>query len=148
MLLVNQLFSIGEKTMRYITTLMTLRILSWQRLLFSLLISSFLLGGADSTDIDLDAIWETTIWEEIDEITEVEGEVEQVIAVAGVRGAEAEDEALEHLYYRKSMKGLSQLELQKALGRLLKKKSMITDTLTLSKINGYIKQLKIKLKIN
>ena len=46
------------------------------------------------------------------------------------------------------MKGLSQLELQKALGRLLKKKSMITDTLTLSKINGYIKQLKIKLKIN
>jgi hypothetical protein len=127
---------------------MTLRILSWQRLLFSLLISSFLLGGADTTDIDLDAIWETTIWEEIDEITEVEGEVEQVIAVAGVRGAEAEDEALEHLYYRKSMKGLSQLELQKALGRLLKKKSMITDTLTLSKINGYIKQLKIKLKIN
>ena len=82
---------------------MTLRILSWQRLLFSLLFSSFLLGGADSTDIDLDAIWETTIWEEIDEITEVEGEVEQVITAAGVRGSEAEDEALEHLYYRKSI---------------------------------------------
>ena len=132
--------------MRYTTTLMTLRILNYQKLLFSLLISSFLLGGADTTDIDLDALWETTIWEEIEEINEIEGEVEQVIAVAGVRGAEAEDEALEHLYYRKSMKGLSQLELQKALGRLLKKKSMVTDTLTLSKINGYIKQLKIKLK--
>jgi len=125
---------------------MTLRILNYQKLLFSLLISSFLLGGADTTDIDLDALWETTIWEEIEEINEIEGEVEQVIAVAGVRGAEAEDEALEHLYYRKSMKGLSKLELQKALGRLLKKKSMVTDTLTLSKINGYIKQLKIKLK--
>jgi len=125
---------------------MTLQIFSWQKLLFSLLISSFLLGGADTTDIDLDALWETTIWEEIDEIIEVEGEVEQVIAVAGARGAEAEDEALEHLYYRKSMKGLSQLELQKALGRLLKKKSMITDTLTLSKINGYINQIKNKLK--
>ena len=125
---------------------MTLRILNYQKLLFSLLTSSFLLGGADTTDIDLDALWETTIWEEIEEINEIEGEVEQVIAVAGVRGAEAEDEALEHLYYRKSMKGLSQLELQKALGRLLKKKSMVTDTLTLSKINGYIKQLKIKLK--
>ena len=125
---------------------MTLRILNYQKLLFSLLISSFLLGGADTTDIDLDALWETTIWEEIEEINEIEGEVEQVIAVAGVRGAEAEDEALEHLYYRKSMKGLSQLELQKALGRLLKKKSMVTDTLTLSKINGYIKQIKIKLK--
>ena len=125
---------------------MTLRILNYQKLLFSLLTSSFLLGGADTTDIDLDALWETTIWEEIEEINEIEGEVEQVISVAGVRGAEAEDEALEHLYYRKSMKGLSKLELQKALGRLLKKKSMVTDTLTLSKINGYIKQLKIKLK--
>ena len=132
--------------MKYTTTLTTLRILNYQKLLFSLLISSFLLGGADTTDIDLDALWETTIWEEIEEINEIEGEVEQVIAVAGVRGAEAEDEALEHLYYRKSMKGLSKLELQKALGRLLKKKSMVTDTLTLSKINGYIKQLKIKLK--
>ena len=75
---------------------MTLRILNYQKLLFSLLISSFLIG--DTTDIDLDALWETTIWEEIEEINEIEGEVEQVIAVAGVRGAEAEDEALEHLY--------------------------------------------------
>ena len=125
---------------------MTLRILSWQKILLSILFSSFLLGDADTTDIDLDALWETTIWEEIEEINEIEGEVEQITAVAGVRGAESEDEALEHLYYRKSMKGLSQLELQKALGRLLKKKSMVTDTLTLSKINGYIKQLKNKLK--
>ena len=125
---------------------MTLRILSWQRLLFSLLISSFLLGGADTTDIDLDAIWETTIWEEIDEITEVEGEVEQVIAVAGVRGAEAEDEALEHLYYRKSMKRLSTIELQKALGKLLKKRSITKDPIALQKINGYINQIEGKLK--
>ena len=131
--------------MRYGTTHMTLRILNYQKLLFSLLISSFLLGGADTTDIDLDALWETTIWEEIEEINEIEGEVEQVIAVAGVRGAEAEDEALEHLYYRKSMKGLSQLELQKALGKLLKKKSTVTDTLILSKINRYIKQLEKKI---
>ena len=104
------------------------------------------MGGADTTDIDLDALWETTIWEEIEEINEIEGEVEQVVSVAGVRGAEAEDEALEHLYYRKSMKGLSQLELQKALGKLMKKKSMVTDTLVLNKINGYINQIKNKLK--
>jgi len=45
------------------------------------------------------------------------------------------------------MKGLSQIELQKALGRLLKKKSTITDSLMLSKINSYIKQLKKKIKI-
>jgi len=131
--------------MRYTTTLTTLRILNYQKLLFSLLISSFLLGGADTTDIDLDALWETTIWEEIEEINEIEGEVEQITAVAGVRGAESEDEALEHLYYRKSMKGLSQLELQKALGKLLKKKSTVKDSLTLSKINRYIKQLEKKI---
>jgi len=126
---------------------MTLRTLSWQKILLSLLFSNFLLGDADTTDIDLDALWETTIWEEIEEINEIEGEVEQITSVAGVRGAEAEDEALEHLYYRKSMKGLSQIELQKALGRLLKKKSTITDSLMLSKINSYIKQLKKKIKI-
>jgi len=91
-------------------------------------------------------LWETTIWEEIEEINEIEGEVEQVVSVAGVRGAEAEDEALEHLYYRKSMKGLSQLELQKALGKLMKKKSMVTDTLALKKINGYIVSIQNKLK--
>ena len=45
------------------------------------------------------------------------------------------------------MKKLSQVELQKALGRLLKKKSMVTDSLTLSKIDIYIKQLKKKIKI-
>ena len=126
---------------------MTLRILSYQKLLLSLLVSSFLLGDADPTDIDLDALWDSTVWEEIDEIIEVEGEVEQVVSVAGVRGAEAEDEALEPLYYRKSMKRLSQVELQKALGRLLKKKSTVTDSLTLSKIDSYIKQLKKKIKI-
>tara|TARA_R110002074_G_scaffold346054_1_gene516430 strand:- start:81 stop:395 length:315 start_codon:yes stop_codon:yes gene_type:complete len=104
------------------------------------------LGDADSTDIDLDALWETTVWEEIDEIIEVEGEVEQVVSVAGVRGAEAEDEALQHLYYRKSMSGLSEIELQKALGKLIKKRSMITDSLSLSKIDGYILSIKNKLK--
>ena len=132
--------------MKCTTTLMTLRILSWQKLLFSLLISNLLLGDADTTDFDLDALWETTVWEEIEEINEIEGEVEQVVSVAGVRGAEAEDEALEHLYYRKSMKGLSQLELQKALGKLIKKRSMVTDSLSLSKIDGYILSIKNKLK--
>ena len=126
---------------------MTLQILSYQKLLLSLLVSNFLLGDADTTDIDLDALWESTVWEEIEEINEIEGEVEQITSVAGVRGAEAEDEALEHLYYRKSMKRLSQVELQKALGRLLKKKSTVTDSLTLSKIDSYIKQLKKKIKI-
>jgi hypothetical protein len=125
---------------------MILRISSWQKILSSILLSNFLLGDADTTDIDLDALWESTVWEEIDEIVEIEGEVEQVVSVAGVRGAEAEDEALEHLYYRKSMKGLSTMELQKALGKLLKKKSITKDPIALEKINGYINQIEKKLK--
>ena len=127
---------------------MTLQTLSCQKLLLSILFSSFLLGDADTTDVDfdLDDLWENTVWEEIDEIIEVEGEVEQVVTVAGVRGAEAEDEALDHLYYRKSMKGLSQIELQKALGKLMKKRNTVTDTLALKKINGYIFSIQNKLK--
>ena len=80
---------------------------------------------SDSTDVelDLDAMWENTVWEEIQDVVSVGYEVEKVTAVAGVRGAEAEDEALRLLYYRKSMKGLSELQLRKALGKLLNKRS-------------------------
>ena len=127
---------------------MILRTLSWQKILLNIFFSSFLLGDADTTDVDfdLDDLWENTVWEEIDEIIEVEGEVEQVVSVAGVRGAEAEDEALEHLYYRKSMKGLSQIELQKALGKLIKKRSQIDKSHpNFTQINNYISQIENKL---
>ena len=112
-----------------------------------------ILYSQDSLDVDLDLenLWETHIWEEIEDIVDVYYEVEQVTAVAGVRGAEAEDEALEHLYYRKSMKGLSKLDLQRALGKLILKKEKLdklenrdSDS---EKLDKYITQLKIKLKI-
>ena len=46
-----------------------------------------------NVDFDLDAMWENTVWEEIQEIgEEVIYETEYITAVAGVRGAEAEDE--------------------------------------------------------
>ena len=63
-------------------------------------------------------MWENTVWEEIQDVTTVYAEVEQITAVAGVRGADAEDEALDHLYYRRSMKGLALIDLQKAYGKL------------------------------
>ena len=98
-------------------------------------------------ELDLDAMWENTVWEEIEEITTKEYEVEKVTGVAGVRGAEAEDEALEHLYYRKSMKGLSKLDLQRALGKLINKKEVLEkNNKDTSKIDKFIYQLKIKLK--
>ena len=99
------------------------------------------------TELDMDAMWENTIWEEIVEIGEVRiYEVENITSVAGVRGAEAEDEALALLYYRKSMKGLSKLDLQKALGKLMIKRQKMSDDSDTKKIDSYILQLKIKLK--
>ncbi len=89
--------------------------------LFFILISSILLSQEPEIDtlaLDLDTMWEEAVWEEIEDVIDVYYEVEQVTAVAGVRGAEAEDEALYHLYYRKSMKGISIQEYKKAYGRL------------------------------
>ena len=100
----------------------------------------------ESIDLDLDAMWENTVWEEIQDVTTVYAEVEQITAVAGVRGAEAEDEALQHLYYRRSMKGLSQLDLQKAYGKLQNKRDLLfkqdTKHPELSKIDNYLKQIR------
>jgi len=92
-------------------------------------------------------MFEQAVWEEIQDVTTIYYEVEKVTAVAGVRGAEAEDEALEHLYYRKSMRGLSKLDIQKALGKLIiRREKMSDDDSDAKKIDGYIVQLKNKLK--
>ena len=107
------------------------------------------LSYSDSTDVelDLDAMWENTVWNEIEDVVSVGYEVEKVTAVAGVRGAEAEDEALQLLYYRRSMKGLSLLDLQKAYGKLMnKREKMIKDGADTKKIDGYIVQIKSKIK--
>jgi len=100
-------------------------------------------------ELDLDAMWENTVWEEIEDVVNMEFEVEKVTAVAGVRGAEAEDEALSLLYYRKSMKGLSKLDLQKAYGKLvLKKEEMLRrdSGANTKKIDGFILQLRKRIE--
>ena len=105
------------------------------------------LDDIDLEELDMDAMWENTIWIEIEDVVDVGYEVEKVTAVAGVRGAEAEDEALQLLYYRRSMRGLSLLDLQKAYGKLMNKREKMvkagTDT---KKIDGYIVQIKSKIK--
>ena len=104
----------------------------------------------EDIDLDMDAMWENTVWEEIQDVVDVVAEVEQVTAVAGVRGAEAEDEALDHLYYRRSMKGLALIDLQKAYGRLMNTKDKLIDIdpkhPKLKKINDLLSQLEIKMK--
>ena len=99
-------------------------------------------------DLDLDAMWDNTVWVEIQDVVDSEAyETEYITAVAGVRGAEAEDEALSLLYYRRSMKGLSRLDIQKALGKLINsREKMDNDNPKAEKIDRYILQLKNKLK--
>ena len=103
----------------------------------------------ENIDFDMDAMWENTVWEEIQDVVDVVAEVEQVTAVAGVRGAEAEDEALEHLYYRRSMKGLALIDLQKAYGKLINKRDELLKVNPkhpkLEKINTLLSQLEIKI---
>ena len=116
---------------------------------YLLILLSFIFSQ-DTEELDLDAMWENTVWEEIQEVTNVYAEVEQITAVAGVRGAEAEDEALEYLYYRKSMKGLALLDLQKAYGKLkIKREELIKvnpNHPKLKKIDNLISQLEYKMK--
>ena len=103
----------------------------------------------DSLELDLDAMWDQAIWEEVEDVTTEVFEVEYVTAVAGVRGAEAEDEALHHLYYRKSMKGPSKMELLEAYGKLRNKvdrlKEIDENHPDIEKLNGYLSHLKSKL---
>ena len=53
-------------------------------------------------DEDLDSMWNSAVWNEIVDIPKTTVyEVENITAAAGVRGGEAEDEALQYLWYRK-----------------------------------------------
>ena len=59
----------------------------------------------DSLDLDLNTIWDNVEWVEIVDMPEtIVFEVDNITATAGVRGKESEDEILNYLYYRKSMK--------------------------------------------
>jgi|VirMetMinimDraft_7_1064189.scaffolds.fasta_scaffold84979_1 hypothetical protein len=114
--------------------------------LFWLSIPLNLLYSQDE-ELDLDAMWENTVWEEIKEVTIKDYEIEKVTTVAGVRGAEAEDEALNMLYYRKSMRSLSLLDLQKVYGKLVaKKEKMEKDKVNTDVIDNYILVINKKIK--
>ena len=107
-----------------------------------------ILYSEDTLDVDLnlDNLWDEVVWEEIEDVVDVYYEVEQITPVAGVRGAEAEDEALHHLYYRKSMKGIALIDLQKAYGKLYNKLDSITDPKELKRVNSYLSYLRKKIK--
>ncbi len=116
------------------------------RLIYLSLLTILYSQDTSDVDLDLDKLWEEAVWEEIEDVVDVYYEVEQVTPVAGVRGAEAEDEALEHLYYRKSMRGIALIDLKKAYGKLYNKRSTITDSEELKKVDSYLNYLKKKIK--
>ena len=76
---------------------------SLKLLFFTSLLSSTILSQEPDDTLALD--WDEIIWEEILDVEKEEiQEVDNITAVAGVRGKESEDEILNYLYYRKSMK--------------------------------------------
>ena len=101
-------------------------------------------------EFDMEVMWEQAQWEEIQDVTTEVYETEYITAVAGVRGAEAEDEALAHLYYRKSMKGISLEDYKKAYGKLKNKRDELfkqdKNHIKLNKIDKLLSQLKTKIK--
>ena len=116
------------------------------RLIYLSLLTTLYSQDTLDVDLDLDRLWEEAVWEEIEDVVDVYYEVEQITPVAGVRGAEAEDEALEHLYYRKSLKGIALIDLKKAYGKLYNKRKDITDSEELKKVDSYLNYLKKKIK--
>ena len=122
------------------------------KILLFIFLSSIILSQESEDDtlaLDLDAIWEEAVWEEIEDVIDVYYEVEKVTPVAGVRGAEAEDEALALLYYRKSMKGISQQEYKKAYGRLKIKRDELfkkdKNNPKLKEMDNYLSYMKKKI---
>lgn len=119
-------------------------------LTFVLMMIAVTNGNSQDEELDLDVMWENTIWEEIKEVSTVEYEVEKVTSTAGVRGAEAEDEALHHLYYRRSMRGIAMIDLQRAYGKLKNTRDELIKINPkhpkLDKIDNLISQLELKIK--
>lgn len=75
--------------------------------------------GIDSTAVDDE--WLNTVWSQVDDmVQEEEYELQEVVTVAGVRGAEAEDNILDKLYYKGGKRAPSQSKLLKAIETLEK----------------------------
>ena len=69
----------------------------------------------------VDEEWLNTIWTQVDDMVEQEGyKLQETITVAGVRGAEAEDQILDKLYYKGAKRYPSQEKLKKAIDTLKK----------------------------
>ena len=70
---------------------------------------------------DSDEDWLNTMWTQVDDmVKEEEFKLQEIVTVAGVRGAEAEDNILTKLYYKGGKRYPSQDKLTKAIETLTK----------------------------
>jgi tetratricopeptide (TPR) repeat protein len=70
---------------------------------------------------DVDEDWLNTMWTQVDDmVKEEEFKLQETVTVAGVRGAEAEDNILSKLYYKGGKRYPSQDKLNKAIKTLRK----------------------------
>ena len=75
--------------------------------------------AAESADEGLDEEWLNTVWTQVDDMVKQESlELQKMVTVAGVRGAEAEDAILDKLYYKGAKRYPSQDKLRKAVDSL------------------------------
>lgn len=84
-----------------------------------LIISSVHAQEPDSTAVDDD--WLNTVWTQVDDMVKEEDfKTQDIVTVAGVRGAEAEDNILAKLYYKGGKRAPDQKKLLKAIETLEK----------------------------
>lgn len=84
-----------------------------------LIISSVQAQEPDSTTVDDE--WLNTVWTQVDDmIKEEDFKTQEIVTVAGVRGAEAEDNILAKLYYKGGKRAPDQNKLLKAIETLEK----------------------------
>ena len=81
-------------------------------------------AAADTSAATVGAVdeeWLNTIWTQVDDMVEQEEyKLQETVTVAGVRGAEAEDQILDKLYYKGAKRYPSQEKLRKAIDTLKK----------------------------
>mgnify|MGYP003702368717 FL=1 len=102
---------------------------------FALAVAGFLAGGAQviaeetksppeqekakEEEKKVDDDWLNTVWTQVDEMVKEEDyKLQETVTVAGVRGAEAEDNVLDKLYYKGGKRYPSQDKLKKAIETL------------------------------
>ena len=101
---------------------------------------------AKSGEENVDEDWLNTMWTQVDDmVKEEEFKLQETVTVAGVRGAEAEDNVLDKLYYKGGKRYPSQDKLTKAIETLKKAVAKAPKAETAPKQKFFIAQCYEKL---